>query len=182
VGFHGCYFLLNGKYGLVASNGCSLLSHSGFENNHQSAADFASGGAGLKLNNFGTLIGCTAYSMFKQTSLLDGFINGKLVMVGCTGSGGGKAKEAYLARLRGQPKAQAIAMGCSGAVRCENGFELLDVGSGEQGGVRFSDRWDGRHPLRLGDHVLWVDESGALRTKKGPPQSDRDGQTVGMKT
>jgi hypothetical protein len=27
--------------------------------------------------------------------------------------------------------------------------------------------------------VLWVDDSGTLRTKKGPPQSDRDGQPVG---
>jgi hypothetical protein len=181
VGFHGCYFLLNGRYGLVASNGCTLLSHCGFENNHQAAPDFRGGGAGLKLNNFGTLIGCTAYSMFKQQALLDAFVVSKLVMVGCTGSGGGAAKEAYLARVRGQKKAQAVAMGCTGAIRTENGFELLDIGSAEQGGVRFSDRWDGRNRLQLGDYVLWVDESGALRTKKGPPQSDRDGQPVGMR-
>ncbi|MGE0152919.1 MAG: glycosyl hydrolase family 28-related protein [Reyranellaceae bacterium] len=182
VGFHGCYFLLNGRYGLAASNGCTLLSHCGFENNHQAAADFRGGGAGLKLNNFGTLIGCTAYSRFKQQALLDGFVSGRLVMIGCTGSGGGAAKDAYLARLRGQKKAQAVAMGCSGDIRCENGFELLDIGSADQGGVRFSDRWDGRHRLQLGDYVLWVDETGALRTKKGPPQSDRDGQAVGMRS
>jgi len=181
VGFHGSYFLLNGRYGLVASNGCTLLSHCGFENNHQAAADFNAGGAGLKLNNFGTLIGCTAYSMFKQQALLDAFIVRRLVMVGCTGSGGGAAKGAYLARVRGQKNAQAVAMGCTGDIRSENGFEVLDIGSTEQGGMRFSQRWDGRNNLRLGDYVLWVDETGALRTKKGPPQSDRDGQPVGMR-
>jgi hypothetical protein len=158
-----------------------LLSHCGFENNHQAAADFDAGGAGLKLNNFGTLIGCTAYSMFKQQALLDAFIVRRLVMVGCTGSGGGAAKGAYLARVRGQKKAQALAMGCSGDIRTESGFEVLDIGSGEQGGMRFSERWDGRNNLRLGDYVLWVDETGTLRTKKGPPQSDRDGQPVGMR-
>jgi hypothetical protein len=179
VGFHGCYFLLNGRYGLVAGNGCTLLSHCGFENNHQSAADFRGGGAGLKLNNFGTLIGCTAYSMFKQQALLDAFIVRRLVMVGCTGSGGGAAKEAYLARVRGQNKAQAVALGCTGAIRTEGGFEVLDIGSDERGGARFSDRWDGRNRLQLGEYVLWVDDSGTLRTKKGPPQSDRDGQPVG---
>ncbi len=181
VGFHGCYFLLNARYGLLAANGCTLLSHSGFENNHQAAADFRSGGAGLKLNNFGTLIGCTAYSVFKQTALIDGFISGRLTMIGCSGSGGKTAKEAGLARLRGERKGQAVVMGCSGAIRCERGFEVLDIGSDGEGGIRFSDRWDGRHQLRLGEFVLWIDESGTLRTKKGPPRSDRDGQAVGMR-
>lgn len=181
VGFHGCYFLLNGRYGLVAPNGCTLLSHSGFENNHQSAADFRSGGAGVKLGNFGTLIGCTAYSVYKQTALLDGFVSGRLTMVGCSGSGGKAASDAYLARLRGDGKGQAIVLGCSGEIRRENGFEVLDIGSDGGGGIRFSDRWDGRHKLRLGDFVLWVDDSGTLRTKKGPPRSDRDGQAVGSR-
>jgi hypothetical protein len=31
VAYHGCYFLLNGKHGLVAANGCTLLSNCGFE-------------------------------------------------------------------------------------------------------------------------------------------------------
>ena len=46
VAFHGCYFLLNNQFGLLAGNGCTLLSNCGFENNHAAAADFAAGGPG----------------------------------------------------------------------------------------------------------------------------------------
>ena len=46
VSFNGCYFLENDRFGLNTSNGISLLSHCGFENNHRKAPDFASGGAG----------------------------------------------------------------------------------------------------------------------------------------
>lgn len=175
--FHGCYFLLNQQYGLVARNGCTLLSHCGFENNHQAASDFAHGGAGLKLNNFGTLVGCTAYSVYRQTALLDAFVSGNLVLIGCTGSGGGRARGAILGRVRGDRKGSAIAVGCSGRLDAEDGVEILELGG--SAGLKASDRWDGRHVLQLGDHHLWVDASGALRIKKGAPRSDRDGRTVG---
>ena len=89
VGFHGCYFLLNRAFGLQAGNGCTLLSHCGFENNHEAAPDFARGDAGMKLQGFATLVGCTSYSMHKQTPLLRAFVAGRLSMMGCTGSGGG---------------------------------------------------------------------------------------------
>lgn len=177
--FHGCYFLLNQRYGLTAKNGCTLLSHCGFENNHQSAADFAHGGAGLKLNNFGTLIACTAYSVYKQTALLEAFVGSRLVMIGCTGSGGGKAKDAILARIRGERRASVVAIGCNGEIVSENGLEVLDVAN-DAGGVRLSDRWDGRHPLRLGNYVFWVDAVGVLRVKKGNPVADGDGRPVGI--
>src|SRR3546814_7416550 len=67
VGFHGCYFLLNGKYGLSADRGCTLLAHCGFENNHRLAGGFENGDAGIRLMVRGTLIGCTAYSIHNQT-------------------------------------------------------------------------------------------------------------------
>ncbi len=175
--FNGCYFLLNKRYGLTARNGCTLLSHCGFENNHQGAPDFARGGAGLKLNNFGTLVGCTAYSVYRQTALLEAFVSGNLVLIGCTGSGGGKARNAILGRIRGERKASAIAIGCSGRLEADNGFEILELGGGA--GLRASDRWDGRHGLRLGDYHLWVDAAGALRIKRGAPQSEDDGRAVG---
>jgi hypothetical protein len=92
AGFHGCYFLLNGKYGLVALNGCTLLSNCGFENNHESAPSFDKGGAGIFLQNFGTLIGCTAYSMLNQKRLIDAYLVGHLVMIGCAGSGDARAR------------------------------------------------------------------------------------------
>src|SRR5690606_40802177 len=53
VSFHGCYFLLNREFGVLADNGCTLLSNCGFENNHQGAPDFANGDAGILLKNFG---------------------------------------------------------------------------------------------------------------------------------
>jgi len=179
VSYHGCYFLLNGKFGLLAENGCTLLSSCGFENNHQAAPDFASGSPGLRLRNFGTLIGCTAYSRFKQTALIDAFVAGRLVMIGCTGSGGGRASAAYLARLRGATDAQAVTMGCSGDIRCEGGFEALDIGSSNGGGIRLSDRWDSRNQVQLGNYHLWVDSHGELRMKKGRPEADTDGRPVG---
>ena len=94
AGFHGCYFLLNGKHGLVAKNGCTLLSNCGFENNHESASGFDKGGAGIWLQDFGILIGCTAYSMFKQTRLIEAYVVGQFVMIGCAGSGDARAKGA----------------------------------------------------------------------------------------
>lgn len=39
--------------------------------------------------------------------------------------------------------------------------------------------WNSSNLLRLGDHALWVDQSGALRMKRGVPGSDTDGTVVG---
>lgn len=178
VGFHGCYFLLNGKYGLVAQNGCTLLANCGFENNHESASSFEAGGAGMALQGFATLIGCTAYSMFKQQRLLRAYVVGRLVMIGCSGSGDARAKGAGLARIGGEKSARATIIGGSGQIEYVNGFEALEIG-GAAGGVGFSASWDGPNLARLGEYRLWVDQRGRLRLKKGVPSGDEDGVPVG---
>lgn len=180
VSFHGCYFLLNQQFGVLADNGCTLLSNCGFENNHQGAPDFSRGDAGIYLKNFGTLIGCTAYSIYKQTHLLRAFIVRELVMVGCSGHGGGAAKGAGLARLRGaRDKANVTLVGCMGRVTEEDGVEAIEIGGGE-GGLRLGSDWRSRNLPRLGNYRLWVDRNGQLRIKKGAPQSDDDGRPVGI--
>jgi Pectate lyase superfamily protein len=178
VSFHGCYFLLNGKEGLVAENGCTLLSNCGFENNHESAPDFAHGGAGIWLQNFGTLIGCTGYSMFKQTRLIQAYVVSQLAMIGCSGSGDAQAKDAGLARLGGEKKARAVVMSSQGTVEYMNGFEALEINSSDKGGVRLASNWQSPNLLQLGNYRLWVDKSGKLRLKNGLPGSDEDGTGV----
>jgi hypothetical protein len=178
VGFHGCYFLLNGKYGLVAENGCTLLSNCGFENNHEAAASYEAGDAGMMLQGFATMIGCTAYSMFKQQRLLRAYVVGQLTMIGCAGSGDARAKAAGLARIGGEKSARATIIGASGAIEYVNGFGALEIG-GAGGGIGFSAGWNSPNLARLGDYRLWVDGRGRLRLKKGAPSSDEDGTPVG---
>jgi len=178
VAFHGCYFLLNGKYGLVAENGCTLLSNCGFENNHEKASSFAEGGAGMALQGFGTLIGCTAYSMFKQTRMLQAYVVGQLVVIGCAGSGDGAAKAAGLARIGGEKRARATIMGSNGAIEYIQGFEALEIGA-DGAGVRFGSDWRSPNLPRMGDYRLWIDQQGRLRLKKGMPTSEGDGAPVG---
>jgi hypothetical protein len=179
VSFHGSYFLLNKRYGLVAENGCTLLSSCGFENNHEGADGFARGDAGIWLQGFGTLVGCTAYSMFKQRNLIRAVLAGRLVLVGCSGSGDAKAAEAGLALLRGDPRSSATVIGCSGAVRGEGGFEAVEMG-GTDMGLRVGGGWQSRNLMQLGDHRLWVDRQGRLRIKRGRPDGDDDGTPVGL--
>lgn len=176
VSFHGCYFLLNGKFGVSAGNGCTLLSNCGFENNHRSAEGFDKGDAGIRLQVFGTLIGCTAYSIHHQTHLIRAFITNDLVMIGCTASGGGSAKGVKLAKLQGNNKGKATLIGCAGAIDYVGGIEALNLG---RDGARFGSSWDSTNLPRLGDYRLWVDARGRLRLKKGEPQSDEDGSAVG---
>jgi hypothetical protein len=178
VSFHGCYFLLNGKFGLSAPSGCTLLSNCGFENNHQSAPDFAHGDAGIRLQVFGTLIGCTAYSIYRQTHLVRAFITNRLVMIGCVASGGGGAKGAKLAKLQGNKKGKATLIGCHGAVDRQGGVDVADVTEGAGGGA-FGSEWNSGNLPQLGDYRLWVDGKGRLRLKKGTPTSDQDGAPVG---
>jgi hypothetical protein len=178
VSFHGCYFLLNKENGLSAPNGCTLLSSCGFENNHEGAADYQHGGPGLKLQNFGTLVGCTAYSRFKQNNLIDAYVVGRLVMIGCTGSGDAQAKGAGLAVLRGPQSSRAVVIGCSGTVTAMDGFEPLEL-AGEEGGMRFAAQWNGGNHMRLGDYHVWVDDAGHMRMKRGAPRFDQDGMRVG---
>jgi hypothetical protein len=178
VAFHGCYFVLNGKSGLAAANGCTLLSNCGFENNHALATSFAEGASGIDLQSFGTLIGCTAYSMFHQTGLIGAFVSAQLVLVGCTGSGGGPAKRAGLARLAGTAAGQAVLLGCTGRVDYVGAFEALEIGAAE-GGIRFGADWHSRNLPRLGEYRLWIDGRGRLRLKKGAPQAEDDGVALG---
>ena len=177
VSFHGCYFLQNDQFGLLAQNGCPLLAHCGFENNHMNAKGFSLGGAGLKLNLFGTLIGCTAYSIHNQTHLVDAVVKNRLVMIGCTGSGGGDAKGAKLARLKGTDAAEITLIGCFGGVDDEEGTQPLEIG--QRGGARFGSQWNARNLLRMGDHSLWIDSKGRLRMKRGDPSSETDGSAIG---
>ena len=179
VSFHGTYFLLNKRFGLVAENGCTLLSSCGFENNHEGADGFARGDAGIWLQGFGTLVGCTAYSMFKQRNLIKATLAGRLVMVGCSGSGDAKAAEAGLGVLRGDPRSSATVIGCSGVVRGEGGFEAIEMG-GTDMGLRVGGDWQSRNLVQLGDHRLWVDRQGRLRIKRGRPDRDDDGTPVGV--
>jgi hypothetical protein len=178
VSFHGCYFLQNGAFGISAKNGCTLLSNCGFENNHMKADDFADGDAGVQLQVFGTLIGCTAYSIHKQTHLLRAFITNHLVMVGCTAAGGGKAKRARLARLQSNGRGKATIIGCQGGVDTVGAFDAAQLG-GDRAGARFGAEWNSASLVRLGDYALWVDREGRLRIKQGDPLSDGDGSTVG---
>jgi Pectate lyase superfamily protein len=178
VAFHGCYFLLNDGAGLAAENGCTLLSNCGFENNHVHAASFATGGAGIELGSFGTLVGCTAYSVFHQTCLIHAFVTAKLTLIGCSGGGDGAAKEAGLAQLAGDPAGEAIILGCTGRIDYASGFEGLEIG-GPGGGVRFGAGWQTRNPLRLGEFRLWIDRGGRLRLKNGAPLADDDGTSLG---
>jgi hypothetical protein len=178
VSYHGCYFLLNGKEGLVAENGCTLLSNCGFENNHESAPDFAHGGPGIFLQNFGTLIGCTAYSMFKQNRLIQAYVVSQFTMIGCTGSGDGQAKGAGLARIGGEPRGRATVISPQGAIEYMNGFEAVEIGVTGRGGVRFGSNWQSPNLAQLGDYRLWIDKRGQLRLKNGAPTSDEDGSAV----
>jgi hypothetical protein len=178
VAFHGCYFLLNAKEGLVAENGCTLLANCGFENNHESAADFAHGGPGMYLQSFGTLIGCAAYSMFKQNRLIQAHVVSQLVMIGCAGSGDAQAKDAGLARISGEKKARATIISPNGRIEYINGFEALEIAGKDGGGVRFGSHWESPNLARLGDYRLWIDKNGKLRLKNGDPTSDEDGSAV----
>lgn len=174
VGFNGCYFLLNGKYGLSADRGCTLLVHCGFENNHRLAGGFASGDAGIRLMVKGTLIGCTAYSIYNQTHLIRAYINDQLVMVGCSGRGGGEARRAGLAVLKGEGRGRAELVGCVGRIDQEGGIAVAGSGAGG----RFGARWDSQDLLQIGDHRLWVDRRGRLRIKDGAPAADDDGREI----
>lgn len=178
VAYHGCYFLLNGRNGLAAANGCTLLSNCGFENNHEAAADFAGGGPGIWLQGFGTLVGCTGYSMFKQTRLIEAHVVGQFTMIGCSGSGDGNARGAGLALIGGERKARAAIISPSGTVEYKGGFEAVEIG-GKDSGIRFGSDWRSPNLARLGDHHLWIDANGRLRLKKGAPKSDEDGAPVG---
>jgi hypothetical protein len=178
VSFHGCYFLLNGRFGLAAENGCTLLANCGFENNHESAKAFDDGDAGIGLQGFATLIGCTAYSMFKQTHLVRAYLTGHFVMVGCTGSGDDRAKGAALAKLSGSSAGRATVIGCSGAVHAARELEVTEIGNAGIG-LRVGSHWRSANLMALGDYRLWVDRGGRLRLKKGTPEGDEDGALVG---
>lgn len=177
VSFHGCYFLLNGAFGLSAEDGVMLLSHCGFENNHERAENFEEGDAGLRLLVGGTLIGCMAYSIYRQKRLLRAYVTNRLVMIGCRGSGDGDAARAGLAALDGKKEAAFTLVGCEGAVEKKRGVDALDLGDSD--GLAFGAEWNSRNLLKLGEHRLWVDEDGELRVAKGRPRGDKDGKVVG---
>lgn len=179
IAFHGCYFLLNGKHGLAALNGCSLLSNCGFENNHLSAATFAKGGPGILLHNFGTLIGCMSYSIMRQKCLVEAYIVNEFAMIGCYGSGDDEAKEAGLAYLGGPTSGHAVVISCRGRIDYAASYEALEIAINGKRGIRFGSAWHSRILPQLGDYTMWVDQRGKLRLKKGTPTSDEDGHLAG---
>lgn len=178
VSFHGCYFLLNHFYGLSARSGCTLLSNCGFENNHSRARHFSRGGAGIDLMVFGTLIGCTGYSIYRQTHLIRAYVANRLVMIGCTGEGDGDAEGAYLASLHGNDDASITLVGCYGAVERKGKVPVVEVGTTGTS-ARFDSKWDSSGLAWLGQYCLWVDGRGRLRMKRGTPSRDEDGSIVG---
>lgn len=178
VGFHGCYFLLNGHFGLLAENGCSLLSNCGFENNHTLAPDFDHGDAGISLNSFGTMIACSGYSIAKQNALVKAYVTAPLTMIGCSGGGDGAAAKAALAKLNGTASGSATVIGCQGPIEQAPNFGAIVMGR-KEGGADFTSDWNSRSLLRLGEFALWVGADGKLRLKKGTPASDADGAVVG---
>ncbi len=180
VGFHGCDFSRNGRFGLLAANGCELVLDCRFEDNHRAAFTFIDGGAGMGLRRYATLVGCSSRSSASQTHLIDADLTGsfaRLVMIGCTALGEGPAAGSGLARLRGGRGVDATIIGCRGAVTTDR-MDALEI-SGPQGGIGFSAGWRGTNLFRMGDHRLWVDKHGRLRLKAGAPDHDEDGAPVG---
>ncbi len=178
VSFNGCYFLLNGRFGLTAGNGCTLLNGCGFENNHAAAASAEPGNAAIRLIGFGTLLACGSYSVMRQMALIDATVTEELVMVGCRGFGDGTAKAAGLGRFSGTEGGLATLIGCQGSLERLNGFEPIEL-CGSGGGLRLGADWHSRSLVQLGDYRLWVDHNGRLRLKRGSPESDEDGAVVG---
>jgi hypothetical protein len=116
--------------------------------------------------------------MFKQTRLIQAYVVGQFVMIGCAGSGDAQAKAAGLARIGGEKKARATIISPSGQIEYMNGFEGLEIAGADGGGVRFGSHWQSPNLARLGDYRLWIDKQGKLRLKNSAPTSDDDGSTV----
>lgn len=170
--FHGCYFLENGLFGLTAENGCPLLSHCGFENNHMKAGSRTAGGAGARISNFGTLVGCTSHSIHYQTHLVQSYIVGDITMIGCSASG------SRLAALESNGTGRATVIGCRGEIDHAGTFRSVRIGQGA--GAVFGSDWNSMNLVHLGDYRLWVDRGGNLRMKQGAPVADDDGKLVGI--
>jgi len=181
VGFHGCTFHRNGRFGLLATNGCELVADCSFIDNHRSAFDFANGGAGMGLRRYATLVGCISHSTANQTHLIDADLWGsfaRLVLIGCRATGEGPAAAAGLARLRGWGTHPATIVGCQGAVTSAGGVQPLAIG-GAGGSIGASAEWRSANLLQMGEYRMWVDAGGRLRLKKGAPEFDGDGRPAG---
>ena len=102
-----------------------------------------------------------------------------LVMVGCVGQGGDRAKGARLATIKGTKNANVSLIGCRGPVDRDGALSCVEIG-GREAGARFGGRWDSNNLAWVGEYSLWVDDGGHLRIKKGVPKSDNDGKAVGV--
>src|SRR3546814_2209083 len=89
--------------------------------------------------------------------------------------GGGKARRAGLATIKGARGSRAELIGCVGRVE-RDGHDVTVATSSSNG--RYGAKWNGGDLLRIGDHRLWVDRRGRLRIKAGTPSSDDDGQAL----
>lgn len=105
----GVYYCENQGGGLLADQGFTLLSGCGFENNK---------GAGVKFQNFGTIIGCTGSTNGPQRYLLDGYLAGGDLTVISTGVEDYGQSGSKLAKLdgNGPVTARLIASGTAADV------------------------------------------------------------------
>ena len=121
VSFHGTYFRNNGQWGVNAINGISSLYHCGFENNWGSAGSVGNGNAGISLNNFGLISGCTGASNQFQTGLINTYVIGRLTMMNCFVDGEGVV-DMNLGTFNGQLGAEIILINCDGTPNVASGI------------------------------------------------------------
>jgi len=121
------------------------------------------------------LNGCTAYSRFNQKRLIDAYVVGQLVMIGCAGSGRCPRQGCRPRPHRRREKARATIVSPSGAIEYTNGFEGLEI-AGKGSGARFSGDWQSPNLAQLGNHRLWIDRRGRLPAVEGRRPDVRRGR------
>lgn len=86
IGFHGCYFLLNGQHGAYMNQGFSTMVNCGFENNWNTATR-QSTNYQLWFQNVGSMLGCSGGgNNGKSAYLVGGYVTSTFAMVGCSGN------------------------------------------------------------------------------------------------
>jgi hypothetical protein len=88
VTIYGGTFLLAQEYGVLLQNnmGTSVV-NAHFENNWESARDLANGGAGLKIQNSGTVMGCFGTTNSKQKYVVELYVSANKTSAIIGGSG-----------------------------------------------------------------------------------------------
>lgn len=120
----------------------------------------------------------------QDCTAVDGVTYGDIVHVGDAGSAGG-----WAVRGDGDAFPRLVSRGAQRDLLFGNGAEAPDAGlkrtAPRQVGPRDGDflnvgsAWNGSH-LVMGVYHLWVDATGALRIKRGPPHRDADGAPMNL--